>query len=309
MPQTLVTVLFDLPKRNPECRRTMEWLIENGLKVLALEHPMVIFTEKHLVGRLLHERAIRDLFHQTHIVIMDFEELPHYKEWKSQEGTIHLIENRGANDHLDNFMINWEKPGLIARVANENPFGTTHIGWINLGIQNVKVFNEEGWEDAFDPTDKVRIHQQRYLHRIVDYPQFYKWGWCSTAGGFLAGSVERVIEFAGDFYREFERAMSMGFAPGDEDINGTLLVRNPEKYTVSYGDYGQLLCNAKRLRRGGGTFQWQYGKSLYWMINEALTHGNIEWAAHLWYLIMDSARDGYFKDDTAPIAHLEEMFK
>jgi hypothetical protein len=210
MSLTLVTVLFDLSKRNSECRRTIEWLIENGLKVLALRYPMVIFTEKHLVGKLLHERAIRDLFHQTRIVIMDFEELPHYREWKSQERTIHLIENRGPKDRLDNFMINWEKPGLIARVANENPFKTAHVGWINLGIQNVKVFDNDGWEDAFDPIDKIRIHQQRYLHRIVNDSQFYRWGWCSTEGGFLAGSVEKVIEFADDFYQEFERAMSMG---------------------------------------------------------------------------------------------------
>jgi len=311
MSLTLVTVLFDLARRNPNTRRSMDWLIENGQKVLELDHPMVIFTEKHLVGKLAHERAIRELCNKTKIVPLEFEELPHYSMWRSMDPAPLLIENRNREkDHLDNFSINWEKPGLIAQVAKENPFGTTHVGWINLGIQNVKVFNFKGWEDAFDPPDKVRIHQQRYLnHHIVDAPDFYHWGRCVTAGGFLTGSTRAIIEFSGDFYEEFNRALSMGRGPGDEDVIGTLLVKHPEKYVISYGDYGQLLCNAKRPRWGGKALTWEYNYSLYWMIKSALDCNDLPWAANLWHQIMDSKRDGFFVDDTTPIEQFRELLE
>lgn len=307
MSLTLVTVLFDLTKRSPTPRRSMEWLIENGQRVLALKHPMVIYADKHLVGQLAHERAIRDLYDQTKFIIQEFDELPHYGYWKSLEPNLHLIENRDvAKDRLDNFVINWEKPGLIAAVAKQNPFNTTHVGWINLGIQNIKAFDSFGWEDAFDPPDRLHVQQQRYLNRaIVDDPMFYKWGRCVTAGGFLTGSLQSVIDFADDFYLEFGRALSMGLAPGDEDVIGTMIVNHPEKYHISYGDYGQILCNAKRPRWGSGTTQWSYNHSLCWMISAALSYGDTKWAANLWQMIMQSYRDGYFKDDLSVL----ELFR
>ena len=309
MSLTLVTVLFDLARRNPNTRRSMDWLIENGQQVLALDRPMVIFTEKHLIGKLAHARAVLGLYHKTRFIPMEFEELPHYQVWRSQE--LHLIDNRnGDKDHIDNFSINWEKPDLIARVASENPFSTSHIGWINLGIQNVKVFDSIGWEEAFDPPDQVRIHQQRYLNAtIVNDPDFYKWGRCVIAGGFLTGSTRAIFEFAEDFYEEFNRALRMGRGPGDEDVIGTLLVRNPEKYVVSYGDYGQLLCNAKRPRWGGGTLEWRYNYSLYWMIKTAIDYNDLPWAANLWHQIMNSKRDGFFADDTTPIEQFRDLLE
>jgi hypothetical protein len=284
----------------------MEWLIENGQPVLGLDYPMVVFAERHLIVKIVHERAIRGLYNKTHVVEMAFEDLPHYSEWRTRTPQPALIENRDRDrDQLDNFSINWEKPGLIAKVAAENPFGTTHVGWCNLGIQNVKVFDFEGWEDAFDPPDKVRIHQQRYLsHAMVEDPAWYRYGRCVTAGGFLTGSVAAIQELATDFYAEFERAASLGFWPGDEDVLGYLLVHQPEKYVVSYGDYGQLLCNAKRPRRGGGGWGWEYNRSLYWMLGQALEHGDRAWASNLWRAIMAARRDNYFEDDTSLIEPL-----
>ena len=311
MSLTLVTALFDLAARHTTTRRSMEWLIENGQPVFGLPYPMVIFAERHLIGKLVHERAIRGHYSKTHVIEMPFEDLPHYHEWRSCDPQPSLIENRNRErDHIDNLSINWEKPDLIAQVARENPFHTTHIGWINLGIQNVKVFDYEGWEDAFDPPDKVRIHQQRYLnHAIVNEPEFYRWARCVTAGGFLTGSVHSVVEFAHDFYQEFNRVWRSGLAPHDEDVIGTLVVQNPEKYVISYGDYGQLFCNAKHPRWGGGSLVWAYNRSLYWMIKTAIDYKDLPWAANLWHLIMDSKRDGFFVDDTTLIEQFRELLE
>jgi len=308
---TLVVALFDLARRNEVTRRSMDWLIEHGQRVLALDYPMVVYTEKHLLGRLAHERAVRGLYQKTQFVITEFEELPHYPVWKGQEASLSLVKNRNpVSDHLDNFLINWEKPGLIAGVAVANPFGTSHTAWINLGIQNVQAFDSVGWEDAFDPPDVVRIHQQRYLNKaIVSDPEFYQYGRCVTAGGFLAGTAESLAEFADDFYEELNRVLGMGLAPNDEDVIGTMLVEHPEKYVVSYGDYGQIFCNAKRPRWGGGSLQWVYNRSLYWMIGAAMACGDLPWAARLWHLIMQSARDGYFTDDTAVLEQFRPVLE
>jgi hypothetical protein len=281
----------------------MEWLIENGRHVLALPHPMVIFTEDHLVG-YLHEARKGWL---TEFVVLPFEHLPHYHEWRSLRPQPALIDNRDRErDQFDNFSINWEKPGLISKVARKNPFHTTHVAWINLGIQNVKVFDSAGWEDALDPPDKMRIHQQRYLNSaMVDDPAWYNHGRCVTAGGYLSGSVAAIQQFETLFYAEFERALGLGRWPGDEDVIGRILVHHPDEFVVSYGDYGQLLCNAKRPRWGGGDWSWTYNRSLYWMIDQALQQGDEAWAANLWRTIMKAKRDGFFVDDTSLIEPLD----
>jgi hypothetical protein len=311
MSLTLVTVLFDLTRRSPTPRRSMEWLIENGKHVLALPYPMVIFTERDLVNQLDKVRR-PDSERPTHYEVLEFEDLPHYHEWRNLRPQPELIDNRDPErDRLDNFSINWEKPGLIAQVARECPlyFNTTHVAWINLGIQNVKAFDPVGWQDAFDPPDKVRIHQQRYLNAaMVDDPDWYRFGRCVTAGGYISGSVAAIQEFATLFYAEFDRALGLGRWPGDEDVIGRLLVHQPDKFAVSYGDYGQMLCNAKRPRWGGGAWTWAYNRSLYWMIDQALQHGDEAWAANLWRTIMRAKRDGFFLDDTALIEPLAERF-
>jgi hypothetical protein len=258
---------------------------------------MVIYTEKELVDRLAHER---ERVGSTKFVVTAFDDLPHYRRICACNPAMVRNHNPGI-DRLDNLAINWAKYALLAQNARENPFGTTHIAWCNLGLNNVEPF-VEGWQDAFDPPDKVRLHQQRYLNpAVIGAPEWYAYGHCPIAGGFLSGDIPHLLQLEADFYPELYRAIGLGFGAVDEEVLATLLVREPEKYAISYGDYGQMLCNARRPRWGGGTLDWAYNHTLYWMIREALEAADIPWARRLWRLIMDAAAEGVFKDDTAPL--------
>lgn len=277
MSLTLVTCWWDLESRGAEKGRRD--FVALGKPVLALPMPMVIYCDPWVADTIREGRSKVDA--PTHIVSIKLEDLPHFNRWSERVKSCALPGNRNIPKDSHTFIaMGWSKPGMMAEVAANPPWLTSHVGWIDLGIYHALSFEGTRPNDSlkelvtFQPkSDKVNLHILRGVGTLPQEPTYYHNIWCLTAAGFMVGSCLKVVEFASDFYDEAEQVIAGGRVSIDEDLLASLVSKTPEKYTYSYGNYCDILSNHHNL-----TTNADY---LLWMCRDARGRGDVKFAEDL----------------------------
>jgi len=277
MSLTLVTCWWDLESRGAEKgRRDFSKL---GKPVLSIPLPMVVFCDPWVADTIKDGR--KDVQAPTEVITTRLEDLSHFNQWSERVKSCGLPGNRNIPKDSHMFVaMGWSKPGMMAEVASKDTWGTSHVGWIDLGI-----YHALSWEGSrpnssleslhsFEFTDpRVNLHVLRSVGTLPQEPTYYHNIWCLIAAGFMVGSCHNVVEFSDDFSAEAERVIAGGRVSIDEDLLGSLACRTPDKYRYSYGNYCDILSN-----HYGLTTNADY---LLWMCHDARNRGNPQWAETL----------------------------
>lgn len=137
---TLVTYLFDLARREPQTRRTtpQRYLELAEEFVLGIDRDLVVFADPELAEQIEARRSQRGLASRTRVVPMAFEDLPAFAllaEIESARAAHPLAHGNPDKDTPLFTALTWAKPELAARVARDDPFAGSHVGWIDIGLR------------------------------------------------------------------------------------------------------------------------------------------------------------------------------
>lgn len=256
MSTTLVTCWWDLESRGENKRRDFGNL---GKFVLNLPYPIIIFCDPWIVDELWKYRKDNIVF-----ISMPFEQTKIVQNYmkKIESCTLPLNRNRPKDTHTF-IAMGWNKPWLMAEAARFNPFNTTHIGWIDLGISHA-IPDNKLQIDIFDRVEEnVNFHVLRCVGNFPANNNYYDNIMCLIAAGYIIGNTKNIIDFEKDFEKEIENVLKGGKISIDEDLLASLVYKNPNKYTYSYGNYEDILTNHKEIKTNG--------KYLLWMLEDALS--------------------------------------
>jgi hypothetical protein len=244
---TLVTYLFDLARREPTVGRTaVERYLQRAEElVLGLDHDLVVFTDPELADLIEASRNGRGLGARTQTVPIALEEL-------AAAALLPQIEAARARHPLTNgdprkdtalfTALTWAKPELAARVALDDPFDGSHVGWIDIGL----LYRPHPGEDPFaHPSERVRLLSMRPLfeHELAAPERYLKSLRGHVAAGYVCGSRENIAWLGRAFARLAREALGAGFAGSDEQLLALLAGAHPDHFELHHGDYQDILAN------------------------------------------------------------------
>lgn len=253
MTLTLVTMLFDINKRNTVKRRSVEEYLKWGKSVLNLEYDMVIYCEPDLVDRI---KKLRTGKAKTEIIPMLFEELPQHKWLECVKQNKLPINTPSVEMFVDRVIMGWSKLQLLNDIANRNPFNSSHSAFIDLGISHA-VHNWIVPEAFTTLLNKVRFHILRYADKThVCGPDFYHKYQVLVAFGYVIGPNSEINNLSVEFNKEIPLSISSGAIDYDEVLLARVIAQNPEKYIYSYGDYTNIFTNHDGIHYGLNHINW-----------------------------------------------------
>ena len=188
--------------------------------------------------------------------------------------------------------LTWAKPELVRRVAEEDPFGTTHFGWIDFGVAHVaEIGARVNWSDVeaeSTSTDKVRICERMATAKSEtdDAGYFYAYNSARVCGGFFTGTAESLRRLATVFDAELERMAEAWRFVLEEQVLAALTARHPDLFELWYADYFGLFTNVKTVQRDVATvlanlahsrkFElWENGRSITRQLLDAMIRGGL----------------------------------
>ena len=258
-PLTLVTGFW--PPRNEVIRKTDVYvrLFDELLRHINGALPLAVLADPRVSARLrlVIERAINEGYAQESNVILrelPFEEL-HFAHGRERFDELEPCANSfGQQTTIDYAIVMWSKPALVAAIAEEDPFESTHFGWIDLGIAHVAELRDVDWaaiaREACS-TDRVRICE-RYASTAAEAEDpyyFYSTNSSRNCGGFFTGTEKAISELAEMFDVEVARMTDTGSYVVDEQILAAASALHPSRFDKWYGDYFGLLRNACYIER------------------------------------------------------------
>ena len=250
---TLVTGFWDLSarKENPHYRTTQEYLVRSEY-VLSLDINLVVFIDPAFREFILDKR--KKLLSKTCIIDMPFDQLPYaylLSEVKEiRDGCVpkrDSIENPYGKYTPDYFVLIWSKLPLLSRICKDNPFKSTHFGWIDFGIRHVAMLPVD---DIYSPvSNTIRIGQVKYFSQddidinklspeSVDMPD------CGAiAGGIFIGPRYSLMLLDYLFDEELESILNERRTFSEQFVLARIIKRHPDLFSIYFGQYATLLLN------------------------------------------------------------------
>jgi hypothetical protein len=220
--------------------------MENARATLALDQNLVVFCEEENLERLKAMRPAH-LIEKTRFEVVDFETLPLTK-YRAQ-----IRENRISHPYRGDerntpsyYLLCMARYGLLRRVMDENPFGSTHFSWLNICIERMGYMNLIHLDDVFSRSrDRVSTIYIDYISREQLKPAqtYFQFGRCSLCSGFFTGSLPYLYEFCQRIEAKFLEYLAMGYGHADEQLYSPVYFEAPELFELYCGDYQQMVTN------------------------------------------------------------------
>ena len=252
-PVTIVTMFFNMKifKDSSPSTRPMEFYIQNGVEVIKLKYPMVIFCDEITYEPLkeMRDREVDPNKYPTQYIIKNLSEYEYYQNcW-------HIIDNnRKKNGYpLDNrntvsyLLMGMFKPLALSIVHKMNFFNSTHYAWIDLGCNHIVRNLAENYKIMLDnPQPKVRpcyIHY-RGKEELSDMVKFMdQQGPCGVASTAFTVEADYADRFYTSMFSIFFEKLTRGVGHTDETVLTFCYDRYPEIFNIYYGDYYSIFSN------------------------------------------------------------------
>ena len=245
-PQTLVSCLFDLERRERTGRRPVQFFQEHGCYVLGLELPLVLYLEPDLVEWVAAVRERAGLSHLTRVVVRSLEELRFHEDLDSIGSLSTFVNSQPDKDTALHQIVEWSKFDFLDEVMAVNPFGSNHFGWIDLGLGYVA----RPPARFPRPTENVGVLQMQAVapDEIEDRHAFYQYERGRIAGGFFRGGSGKLSELGGAFRTELSAAFAQGIRPNEQSVLSYLSALRSDLFEFYYGNYRSILTNWDLIR-------------------------------------------------------------
>ena len=284
---TIVTAYFALAKRNPGVHSVERYLAAGKnlltLPVPMVIYCDAEFIPELKATRASHFQTISLTANSqnTQFIALSMSSLPlyKYKDMITENRAVYWP-TRDARAPEESHILMGSKWSLMQRTMEENPFNTNYFAWFDFGLKNT-IFGNEPWDEnlilsTLTPISLVHVVQvddwdpiltklvweelertkdiKRLTDKCVANPttnpvlrEFYKYYRYSYCGTVWRCGRESGMWFCEQGLKLFERLIELGFGHGDEQIMGLIIERYPEKFSVSFGDYGQIFSNYFKL--------------------------------------------------------------
>lgn len=238
--QTLVSCLFDLPRRDGK-GRPIGFYSEHGAYLLGLDQPLVVYTDPELAGWIVSARTRAGHGEITEVISRPLENLelaavlPLVSEFPT------FSNNDPERGTPSARLLQWSKFDLLDETMAADPFGTDHFAWIDFGIGHVarppEIFPA--------PTERISILQ---MVAVAPTEIEEKLGFLSSergriAGGFFRGDRDHLRELIRAFRGELASVLACRFSPHEQGLLSYLSATRPELFDFYFGDYGSILTN------------------------------------------------------------------
>jgi hypothetical protein len=258
MSATIVTCLFDLAGRESSGRRSAAEYLRLGGFLFGQSEPLICFTDPALAGEVRRRRAARGLENQTLVVSIPLEEMPRFSMVRLIEGArrANPILNLGPEKDTPLYtFVGWSKSSMLRRAATENPFGSSHFVWVDLGIAHMAALDHVGEDGLFrHPSDRLRLLMLRNWTAgdLEDRKDYFRVRRGHVAAGLITGDRAACLDFCDRLDLEVDAALAAGFAPLEEAILPIVAASSPDRFEFHYGDYSHILENYRFLRGSAG---------------------------------------------------------
>ena len=247
---TLVTAYFDLTKCPDASREIKErdgtYYLKYANGCLNLNYNMVIFCDPEYESSIWEKRP-RHLHYRTKVISVSFEDMKmtKYREKIVQNRIDHpyYFDNRNIPSY---YLLCMARYDALKRVIEENPFNSTHFGWINICIERMGPKNLENLDLALSQyRDKFSTCYIDYIppHFTLYLNDYYQYGRCSMCSGFFTGNKKYMYEFCDTIEEAFLNTLEKGYGHADEQLFLMVYYKKPELFEFYYGDYQQMITN------------------------------------------------------------------
>ena len=260
-PMTFVTGFLDLSRyESRPAGKSWEDYLEHAAWLLQKPLPLVVFADS---GRLEALRRLRPTQLPTYWVPFDRDDLAAWPQYERIRACIDA-EGYPAYTWVDKdtplyLMVGWQKTEWLRHAARVNPFSSSHFAWIDMGIHwAASQLGARALDEAIDrvvaapPPQRLRFCSISYVapEAAASRDRYFARHRWPVAGGFFAGSGEKLEWFANQLKRQWQTSIEQGLVTNDEMMFGYLVQRYPERFELYYGDHASVVANYAEARCG-----------------------------------------------------------
>jgi hypothetical protein len=249
---TIVTMLYDIRSMESnqiERNRKIESYIDFSKQfLLKLPFPIVFFIDENeeAYDAIYNFRKDIGLLSKTCIYMQDFKKTYFYKDLSRLEELqkIFFIRNGELEHETPLYIIlNNNKFDCIDKTIKLNPFNSSHLIWMDFGINHVAQSTEYIYEWIDKVPDKIKqLCINPYIENIE--PKIYFQNiYHNMAGGLFSGSIENLTKYSELFKNKTAQIYEENWYQIDEAVMTIVQRENPDLFELFYGDYQGIVSN------------------------------------------------------------------
>jgi hypothetical protein len=233
-----------------------KWLA-NAKRTCSLQHPMVIFTEgQERAARLKKMRSDAGVSHITEVIELPFNELIFAKKYSEIDSNRNTYwPTRDFRCHTNIHILMMSRIDLVASVARRNPFKSTHVCQMDINMLTKKpngsiLYTED---NVFRKLDAIFARPRPLCTLMIiepwdktcfdDLREFYSRYRYQVAGTFWTADIASAKAIARKFNEVASSFTTAGYGHGDEHILARTVDILPQFFTLSMGDYQDIIEN------------------------------------------------------------------
>ena len=260
---TLVTAYFNLTKcpdaSNEIKARNETYYLDSAYSTLSLPYNLIIYCD---IESLYSIKRLRPeyLEPKTRYIICEFDKFKIIKKEYNTDVTFKdyrnkIIDNRNVKPyHFDNrntasyYLFCLSRYIMLKDVITNNPFNSTHFGWINFCIERM------GYQNLIRLDEALFVKRDKFSTCYIDYipenlvqntTEFFRYGRCSMCSGFFTGNADYMYKVCDLIENKFLEYLQQGYGHADEQLYSPVYFENKELFEHYYGDYQQMITNYK----------------------------------------------------------------
>jgi len=251
---TLVTGYFQLS--DWDNRKPKKGYLKNGEKLLSIDIPMIIFTNKHLMKDIWNMRRKHNLLNKTFIYPLTIEEL-YYCKYRDRvitcynNGGCPIGLNSKEKETPDYLTIVNSKLHMVKLAIEVNPFKSSLFSWIDFGIfhvPNIILGNIKNTlsrvSDILHDVPKKQITAccicETSNLETKNRKRYYSERRCKVISGFMSGGIIAWNKLLPLYEKELEVNIKTGHPSLEEIIIGAISSEHREIFNLYYGDYEDI---------------------------------------------------------------------
>jgi hypothetical protein len=248
---TIVTMFYDirsLENNGGNVKKIDEYLELSKKFILTLPFNIIFFIDenKEIFDFIYTFRKNLHLLDKTFIYICDFKTTFYYQYLHKLEElqNIYIITNRSLIKDTPYYVIlNNNKFYFIEKACNLNPFNSSHLIWMDFGINHVSKDTNSIHKWINKIPDKIKqMCLNPFIENISD-KEYFKEIHHNTAGGLFSGSIENMKKYSELFKKKTLQIYDENWYQLDEAVMTIVHKENPELFDLYYGNYYELISN------------------------------------------------------------------
>jgi len=277
---TLVTAYFNLTKCDDASeeilKRDSSYYFNSAFSTLSLPHNLVVYCDTDSIEQIKRVRPLW-LQDQTRYVICNFDDFSFKGKNKKNELNNELIielnnelniepknntfkeyrekiisNRKRVPYHFDNrntasyYLFCLSRYIMLKETITNNPFNSTHFGWINFCIERM------GYKNLIYLDESLSINRNKFSTCYIDYipeslinntAEYFRYGRCSMCSGFFTGNSEYMYKVCDLIENKFLEYLELGYGHADEQLYSPVYFQNRELFDHYYGDYQEMITN------------------------------------------------------------------